>query len=400
MNKIFEGIKVLDCGSFIAIPAATTILSDFGADVIKIEPPGAGDPYRQVPRLPGSPESDFNYGWMVDNRNKKGLALDIATPEGREILLRLVSQSDVFATNFPDRVRNRLGITYEQLGELNKRLIYASFSGYGERGSEANKPGFDVTAWWARSGMMDMVRADAAAEPARPTLGLGDHSSAMTLFAGIVTALYQRELTGRGGQVSSSLLANGLWSNAYYTQAALCGARFIDRPPREQALNALTSYYRCADGRWLILTIVNEERHWPSLAAALGRPELVKDARFTTRSQRYTHSVELIEILDEVFATHDREHWRGRLNANGIIFDIVATAEDLPRDQQLLDNDMLVPFAGESMLTIDSPFTVAGTDKVQPRQAPGVGQHSEEVLLSAGYDTSRIKELQARGIVA
>jgi crotonobetainyl-CoA:carnitine CoA-transferase CaiB-like acyl-CoA transferase len=399
VTKIFEGLKVLDCGSFIAIPAATTILSDFGADVIKIEAPGAGDPYRQVSRLPGSPESDYNYGWMLDNRNKKGLALDISRPEGQEVLLRLASQADVFATNFPARVRNRLGITYEQLGALNDRLIYASFSGYGEHGSEADKPGFDVTAWWARSGMMDMVRADAAADPARPTLGMGDHPSAMTLFACIVTALYQRELTGRGSQVSSSLLANGLWSNGYYAQAALCGAKFIDRPPREQAFNALTSYYRCRDGRWLILTIVNEEGHWPSLAASLGREELVNDPRFATRSQRHAHSAELIAILDEVFATANRDYWRETLNANGVVFDVVATVEDLPNDQQLLDNDVFVAFEGDSMLTVDSPISVKGADKVQPRPAPDIGQHSEEVLLEAGYNASTIRALQESGVV-
>jgi len=148
----------------VAAPAAATILSDFGADVIKIEPPGAGDPYRQLPKFPGNPESDYNYGWMLDNRNKRGLALDIAKQEGQAVLGRLVSQADVFITNYPLAVRQRLGIGYEALAPLNDRLIYASFSGYGERGEEANKPSFDMTAWWARSGMMDQVRPAAAAD--------------------------------------------------------------------------------------------------------------------------------------------------------------------------------------------------------------------------------------------
>ena len=399
MKKIFEGLKVIDCGSFIAAPAAATILSDFGADVIKIEPPGTGDPYRQLPKFPGNPESDHNYGWMVDNRNKRGLALDIAKQEGQAVLSRLVSQADVFITNYPLGVRQRLGIGYEALAHLNDRLIYASFSGYGERGEEANKPGFDMTAWWARSGMMDQVRPAAAADPAKPTIGMGDHPSAVTLFASIVTALYQRERTGKGAQVGSSLLANGLWSNAFLAQAALCGAKFIDRPPREQSFNAMVTYYRCRDRRWLLLTIANEERQWPVLAECLGQKDLIDDPRFLARADRHARAAELIAILDEVFATKDRSDWRAILNANGIIFEAVATPEDIPEDQQLLANEVLIPFEGDTMLTVDSPFLVEGAEKVQPRQAPSVGQHSDEVLGEAGYDEAAIQGLRECGAI-
>src|SRR3954463_7833476 len=154
---IFEGLKVLDCASFIAAPAAATVLSDFGADVIKIEPPGLGDPYRNLPNRPGYPVSPHNYGWLLESRNKKSLALDLGKPEGQEVLRRLVAQADVFITNFPPAVRQRLGITWETLHPLNERLIYASFTGYGEKGEEANKPGFDSNAYWARSGLMDLV---------------------------------------------------------------------------------------------------------------------------------------------------------------------------------------------------------------------------------------------------
>jgi crotonobetainyl-CoA:carnitine CoA-transferase CaiB-like acyl-CoA transferase len=399
VKKIFEGLKVLDCGSFIAAPAAATILSDFGADVIKIEPPGSGDPYRQVSKFPGNPESEYNYGWMLDNRNKRGLALDLAKPGGQAVLGQLASQADVFITNFPQGVRQRLGISYEALAPLNDRLIYASFSGYGERGEEANKPGFDMTAWWARSGMMDQVRPAAGAGPAKPTVGMGDHPSGMTLFASIVTALYQRERTGKGAQVGSSLLANGLWSNGFLAQAALCGARFFDRPPREQAPNAMTSHYRCRDGRWLLLTIANEERYWPVLVQCLGRENLINDPRFSTRTERHARSAELIAILDEVFATRDRSDWRTILGASGLVFEVVATLEDIPNDQQLLANEILVPFEEDTMLTIDSPFFVDGAEKVQPRHAPSVGEHSDKILREAGYDEAAIRDLRECGAI-
>jgi crotonobetainyl-CoA:carnitine CoA-transferase CaiB-like acyl-CoA transferase len=396
---MFEGLKVLDCGSFIAAPAAATILSDFGADVIKIEPPGAGDPYRAVPKLPTSPQSDQNYAWMLAARNKRGLALDLAKPAARDVVRRLVGGADVFITNFPAAVRKKLGLTYEDLAPLNDRLIYASFTGYGDKGDEANKPGFDMTAWWARSGLMDGVRTDAAAPPARALTGMGDHPSGIALYASIVMALYQRQLTGKGAHVGTSLLANGLWSNGFMAQAALCGARFIDRPPREQALNALTNYYQCRDGRWLILTIVND-RQWPVLARCLGRDDLIADPRFATGRDRAIHAGELTAIFDQVFATRERAEWRAELSANGVVFDVVAAAQDIGTDQQLIANDILMPFEGDTTLTVTSPVFVEGQEKVRPRPPPTVGQHSDEVLREAGYDEASIKRLRQDGAVA
>jgi crotonobetainyl-CoA:carnitine CoA-transferase CaiB-like acyl-CoA transferase len=396
---IFTGLKVLDCGSFIAAPAAATVLSDFGAAVIKIEPPGTGDPYRQLSQLPGSPKSAYNYAWMLDSRNKRSIGLDLSKPEGQAVLRRLVVGADIFITNYPPGVRQRLGVSYETLAPLNERLIYASFTGYGEKGDEVNKPGFDVTAWWARSGLMDIVRTEADAFPVRPTPGMGDHPSAIALFAGIVMALYQRERTGKGVQVSSSLLANGLWSNGYLAQAALCGASFTARPPREQALNALTTYYRCRDGRWLILTILNEERQWPIFTKCLGREDLLTDPRFATKADRLARSHELVAILDEIFATRERSEWRTILDAHGVVFDVVATPEDIPTDPQLLANEILVPFDGDAMLTINSPIFLEGAKKVKPRHPPSIGQHSDEVLREAGYDETAIQDLRACGAV-
>jgi crotonobetainyl-CoA:carnitine CoA-transferase CaiB-like acyl-CoA transferase len=400
MTRLFEGLKVLDCGSFIAAPAAATILSDFGADVIKIEPPGAGDPYRAIPKLPASPQSDENYAWMLASRNKRGLALDLGKPAAREVICRLISTADIFITNFPLAVRKKFRLNYADLALLNERLIYASFTGYGERGEEANKPGFDITAWWARSGLMDGVRTEAKAPPARPLTGMGDHPSGISLYASIVMALYQRQITGKGAYVGTSLIANGLWSNGVMAQAALCGARFIDRPPREQSLNAFTNYYRCGDGRWLILTILNEERHWPVLAKCLGREELIDDPRFLTKRDRLAHAVELTAIFDEVFASKDRVEWRDILNAGGIVFDVVASAQDIRDDKQLFANEILVPFEGEETLTITSPVFLAGQQKALPRRPPAVGEHTEVILREAGYDAAAIERLRAEGAVA
>ncbi len=398
-NAIFDGLKVLDCASFIAAPAAATVLSDFGADVIKIEPPGAGDPYRKLPNLPGYPISPHNYAWMLDARNKKSLALDLSKPEGQAILRRLVAETDVFITNFPPAVRQRLGITYDALAPLNPRLIYASFTGYGETGDEANKPGFDSNAWWARSGLMDLVRADEETTPARSVAGMGDHPCAMTLFSGIVTALYKRERTGQGSHVKTNLMANGVWASGVLAQAKLCGAQFQPRRSRTQALNAVVNHYRCRDGRWIILSLLSEERQWPTLVRCLGREDLIADPRFATMADRHARSQELIKVFDEIFATRDLAEWRAILDGSGLIFGVVGILDDIPQDRQMRENDVLIPFEGDTMLTINSPIWIDGSDKSPPRHPPKVGEHSDEVLRAAGYAEDDIRSLRQAGII-
>jgi formyl-CoA transferase len=397
---IFDGLKVLDCASFIAAPAAATVLSDFGADVIKIEPPGLGDPYRNLPNLPGYPASPHNYSWMLEARNKRSLALDLSRPEGQAVLHRLVAETDVFITNFPPAVRERLALTYARLAPLNERLIYASFTGYGEKGEEANKPGFDSNAYWARSGLMDLVRADENTTPARSVAGMGDHPCAMAFYGAIVTALYQRERTGKGSHVASNLMANGVWAASVLAQAKLCGAKFQERRSREHALNAVTNHYQCKDGRWIILSLLTEEKQWPALARCLGRDDLVTDERFATKAGRHARSVELIRIFDETFATKPLAEWRQILDGNGLVFGVVGILDDIPDDKQMLENEVLVPFENDTMLTINSPIWVDGAKKVQPRKPPGIGEHSDEILRNAGYDEAAIRKLRASGAVA
>ena len=397
---IFDDLKVLDCASFIAAPAAGTVLSDFGADVIKIEPPGLGDPYRNLPNLPGYPASQHNYSWLLEARNKRSLALDLSRPEGQEVLRRLVTEADVFITNFPPAVRERLGLTFAELAPLNERLIYASFTGYGEKGEEANKPGFDSNAYWARSGLMDLVRADENTTPARSIAGMGDHPCAMAFYGAIVTALYKRERTGKGSHVSSNLMANGIWAASVLAQAKLCGATFQERRTREHALNAVTNHYKCKDGRWIILSLLNEEKQWPALARCMGREDLVTDERFATKAGRHARSLELIELFDGIFATRDLAEWRQILDGNGLVFGVVGILDDIPNDKQMLENEVLVPFENDTMLTINSPIWVDGAKKVQPRKPPGIGEHSDEILRTAGYDEAAIGKLRASGAVA
>jgi crotonobetainyl-CoA:carnitine CoA-transferase CaiB-like acyl-CoA transferase len=398
-ERIFDGLKVIDCASFIAGPAAATVMSDFGAEVVKIEPPGMGDPYRR--RAVPNPDNPLNPGFFFDSRNKRSIALDLRQDSGRRVLHRLVAAADVFITNYPPPARGRLGITYDDLKHLNERLIYASFTGYGETGPEADKPGFDATAWWARTGLMDLVRAGEQTTPARSLPGMGDHPSAMGTYGAIVTALYQREKTGKGNYVGSSLLANGLWANACSVQAALCGDTVRPQPPREEALSALRVHYQCRDGRWLLLSIAADEWRWDKFKTCFEHGGELDDARFATDAERNRHAKALVAILDRLFARHDLAHWRKTLDDAGLIFGVVGQVDDIRHDEQVLAAGFLKPYVDDPDLwTIDSPFFLAGQDKVAPHTAPAVGQNSDEVLRQYGYGEAEIAELRAAGVVA
>jgi crotonobetainyl-CoA:carnitine CoA-transferase CaiB-like acyl-CoA transferase len=395
-DSLFTGLKVIDCASWIAGPCAATILSDFGADVIKIEPPGTGDPWRTTQAIPGLPA---DYYWQLTSRNKRSLALDLKHREGQAVLHRLITQADIFVTNFPLPVRDRLRLAPVDLMPLNPRLVYASFTAYGEAGDEAAKTGFDSTAYWARTGLMDMVRADADTPPQRSMPGMGDHPSGTALYAAIVTGLYRREKTGQGGVVKTSLLQNGLWANGCAVQVRLFGQHVPMRPRRQDAPNALANHYQTRDGRWFIMALFNEQRQLASLLSAIGRPDLTNDPRFATTASRKANAHALVQVLDAVFATRDLADWRTILDGVGVTFGIVGTVDETASDAQMQACGALVPFAGEDTMTISSPFDIDGITKHAPRRAPGLGQHSSELLSEAGYSPADIEHLRGLGVV-
>lgn len=395
-DHLFSDLKVIDCASWIAGPAAATILSDFGADVIKIEPPGAGDPWRA---RTANPESKADHYWQLTSRNKRSLALDLKHAAGRAVLYRLTDGADVFITNFPLPVRERLKLAADDLLPRNPRLIYASFTAYGEQGPEAAKTGFDSTAYWARTGLMDIVRADPETVPSRSAPGMGDHPSATGLYAAIATALYRREKTGRGGLVSTSLLASGLWANACFVHTRLNGEHVPHRPPREVAPNPLANHYRARDGRWFIMALFNEQRQLRPFLAAIGRAHWADDSRFATAASRHGYAREIVALLDAAFAERDLEDWRRVLDGAGVTFGVVGTLDDIPGDEQMRACGALVPFPGGGE-TVSSPIQLDGETKVAPRRAPAVGQDTDAVLRDAGYSADEIAHLRERGVVA
>lgn len=392
MSKgLFSDLLVVDCASFIAGPAAATVLSDYGARVIKIEPPEIGDAYRNLFRLRGTPD-DVDYFWALDSRNKESLALDLRRPEAQAVLRTLVGKADVFITNIPFPARERLGVRAQDLMPLNRRLIYASLSPYGEHGAERDRTGFDATVWWARSGLMDMVRPTFDAEPAISMPGMGDHPTAMAMYGAIVTALYKRQTTGEGSEVSTSLLANGLWANGCQVQAALCGYELAPRPKRGDR-GALNEMYRTSDDRWFIVASTNPARDWPLLARSVGHAEWLADPLFATPEARLANGADLVSRLDAIFAGAPYEHWAKILSEGDVTFGIVGTIYDHFADPQIEANGLFPEFADHWLRTVDSPFQIEGEAKARPRMAPGIGQHTRELLEEFGCSAAEIAAL-------
>src|ERR1700676_4737286 len=305
-DNIFSGLKVVDLASFIAGPGAAVILSDFGADVIKVEPP-TGDAWRIGYKIPPQPRSHDNYPWHLNNRNKRGMALDLKSPHSAAVLERLVMWADVLIVNTPHPARKKLRLEYEDVAQWNPRLIYADLTGYGEKGPDASLPGFDITAYWARSGLLSLTR-DAGAPPTLPPSGSGDHATAVSLYSAIVTALYRREHTGKGSCVTTSLLAAGIWASAVPAQAALCDATFFPLHDRANPPNATFNVYRAADDTWFVIVLTPDK--WPALANGIGRPDLLGDARFADPVKQAASSAQLTAILDQIFASQPMAHWR------------------------------------------------------------------------------------------
>ena len=395
-----QGLRVLDLASFIAGPVATTVMGDYGAEVIKIEPPGEGDPQRKLGQAHSIPQHPVNYCWHMTNRNKRSVVLDLKHEQGRAAFDRLLATADVMVVNFPLKVRERLKMRYEDVKHINPKLIYASMTGYGERGPDADQPGFDSTAFFARSGLLDGLTYEGG-PPAFSLPAQGDQMTGMNLFAAIAMALLHRERTGEGSEVTTSLHASGLWSNAVLAQGALLGAYVAPRPPRTKPRSALANQYRTSDGRWIQLTIVREDKLWPELCQAIERTDLLDDPRFETTEKRRAHAPDLAAILDPVFAGRPWLEWRERLRRHDITFGLLGILRDVPDDEQAVANGAVVASSQPDMpRTISAPIRMSfAPEPVTPGAGPEHGAHTAEVLAELGYSTAEIEKLRSVGAI-
>lgn len=398
---LFAGLKVLDVGSWIAGPVATTILADYGADVIKVERPVEGDFYRLLSGLPGYPSAEHNYMWETDARNKKDVGINLKAPEGRDILCQLIEQADVYVTNQPFPQRRGLRLEYDDVKALKPDIIYASLSAYGETGPEKDKEGFDLVAYWARSGLMDLVR-DKDGRPAIAVPGMGDHPTAVSLYASIVTALLHRERTGEGSMVHTSLLGNGIWSAACIASAGFAGGDYVDYRAVRQTRTFAGSVYRCADGRFIQLTMVRSPEEFLAFFQVLGIPEILDDDRFSTPEALVLHSSDLMKITEAELMKKSSDDWLREFGQAGLNIVRIGTIEELIDDETVYLNNMVAkPTDPESKVPyiINHPVNVEALAKVGATPAPDLGQHTDEILGGMGLEAKQISELRSRGII-
>jgi crotonobetainyl-CoA:carnitine CoA-transferase CaiB-like acyl-CoA transferase len=400
-DYLFSGLKVIDCATVIAAPAAAMMLADYGADVIKIEQPGEGDMLRTLSDISTTPDADSNWFWQLDGRNKRGLALDLKQPVGKEILRKLVAGCDVFITNQPYSVRESLGITYDDLKPLNPSLIYASLTAYGEKGPERYRKGFDQLAYWARSGLMDLMRTPGES-PTQGLPGMGDHPTGVALYAGIVTALLKRERSGEGSMVETSLLANGLWSVAGIAQGVLADGDMPSWRSVNVCPSAMMRPYKTSDGRWLQFNMIRDEDLQSLLFVALGVPELFTDPRFNTPDLMLENREPLGLELQKIVEQNTAQHWLQTFDSFELPVNLIALVEESKDDPQIMQNQMAIAPEDERITTpliINHPIQISNVAKVGPVCAPALGEHNEEILRELGFNTDEISELQATRVI-
>src|ERR1700745_1389915 len=334
-ENIFSGLKVVNFPIFIAGPGAAVILSDFGADVIKVEPPN-GDMWRIGHKIPPQPQASDAYPWHLANRNKRGMTLDLKSPSAQLVLERLVTWADVLIVNTPHAARKKLGLEYDDVAGWNPRLIYADLTGFGEKGPDANLPGFDITSYWARSCLLSRT-GDPGAPPTWPVAGSGDNATAVGLYSAIVTALYRRERTGKGSYVTTSLLAEGIWSASVSIQAALSDAKFFGPHDRKNPANAAMNVYRAADETWFVLLVTPDKL--AALAKAIDRTDLLTDPRFSDPAKLVKNMPQLTAILDEIFCAEPMAHWYEVFNGVHVTFGAVRGPQEGINDPPLRGSD-------------------------------------------------------------
>ncbi|MGA0606651.1 CaiB/BaiF CoA transferase family protein [Phenylobacterium sp. VNQ135] len=406
MTKVMSGVRVLEVAEYAMAPAAAAIMSDWGANVLKIEHAERGDPIRGLRAWGVAPDvGGFTYLWEPFNRGKRSMGLNIATPEGRNILLRLAKNADVFITNFLPDARRNLGIDVADLRAVNPKIIYARGSAHGPKGPESERGGFDGLTYWQRSGAgVSAMPADTTDLITLPAPAFGDSQTGTALAAGVSAALFHRERTGEALVVDVSLLAAGMWA----MQASMVGANLSGMPElphsnHSTAPSPTSNYYRCSDGRFIALSMLQSDRYWARLCTLMGRADLANDPRFCTIDKRAENNRACILELDSVFEQHPLPYWTEILAQQEGQWAIVQVAKDLNEDRQAWANGYIQTVDYEDGRSLNLVSTPIQFDESPPelRPAPEHGAHTEEVLLEElGYDWDAILELKQQGVIS
>lgn len=394
---MLEGLKVVEYATYIAAPGAGAILADWGADVVKIESP-SGDPMRFFFDSIAT-ETAINPCFELDNRGKRGIVLDTTKPEGRDALLKLIDGADVFLTNLRPSSLQRGGFDYENVSKRNPKIVYASVTGYGLEGAEADRAGFDVAAFWARSGVQALFTPKGA-EPFPLRTGFGDHVTSLATAAGILAGLVERQRTGKGRLVEASLMraANYVLGSDLGIQHTF--GKVASTRPRVAQVSPLSNYFKTRDEKWVCLVSRQGGRDWEQICKAVGRMDLFADERFKSARGRRTHAVELVGALDEAFGALTLEEAARGLDEADIVWAPVQTPAEAINDPQLLAAGGVVEVPlpdGGSFKGSASPVRFPGADDGPKGPTPRQGEHTRAVLAELGYSDAQIEAMIAAG---
>jgi crotonobetainyl-CoA:carnitine CoA-transferase CaiB-like acyl-CoA transferase len=402
MSDLLEGIRVVEAAIYGFVPSAAAALADWGADVVKVEHPVHGDPIRGLVSYGVKPgDGGVTPLWEVFNRGKRSVGIDLATEQGLQLLMELIDEADVFLTNFMRPARAKLGIDVDHVLARNPRIIYGRGTGHGPIGPDADKGGFDGVTYWSRSG------ASAAASPPDygfpvmlPGPAFGDVQTGMNLAGGVVSALYRREKTGKGGVVDVSLLNSGLWATIATAHAG--GTANISQLDRRNPPNPLTNLFRTGDGRFFVLGLLESDPHWPGLCQVLGRPELETDPRFDSHAARGRNAAECVKVFDEIFAALTLAEVTEKLNAQTGPWSLVSMPGDTLADEQAVVNGYLQVLDydnGATLPLVTAPVQFDGSEAPRLTRAPGHGEHTDEVLLALGHSQEDLIDLKVAGVI-
>ncbi|HYG26182.1 MAG TPA: CaiB/BaiF CoA-transferase family protein [Caulobacteraceae bacterium] len=397
---MLEGLKVVELATYIAAPGAGGIMADWGAEVVKIEPP-RGDPMRQFFDTLGS-DQDSNPVFELDNRGKRGVVLDITRPEGREAALKLVRGADIFLTNVRPEGLKRAALDWESLREENPRLIYCSLTGYGLQGPDADKPGMDVASFWSRAGV-GAITAPKGVEPFPIRTGMGDHVCSLATVSAILAAVIERSRTGEGRLVETSLMRAGVYAIGSDMAIQLRLGKLASTRPREQAVQPLANFFRTGDGRWINILVRQGGADWPAIAKACDREHLLEDPRFASSRLRRENGAALIDELDAGFGALPYDEVARRLNAADVTWAPYQTPREVVEDPQAHAAGCFVETPDHDGRTFTAPAGPArfpGADDGPKGPAPRLGEHTGEVLAELGYTAAEIEALKSAGIAA
>jgi crotonobetainyl-CoA:carnitine CoA-transferase CaiB-like acyl-CoA transferase len=401
MAGSLDGVKVVELAQFQQGPVAGMRLGDLGADVIKVEPK-TGDAGRGMMRIVGADTGlkGRNYYFESCNRNKRSIVLDLNTGKAKEIFFKLIRRADVFLTNLSINAPKRLGIDYKVLSAINPRIIYAHASGWGREGPDADTLSFDYTGI-ARSGTM-MMSGERGGPPGTLIPGMGDEQGGLICAWAITAALYAREKTGKGQLVDTSLMGALIALHGVNFAAPGVLGKEYSRLLRTEAGNPIYNHYQCRDDKWIVIAHLQPDRYWPNVCKAMSLEELVSDPRFNSIEARHDNCKELVAILDERFATKTRDEWMKIFKNENVICTPVQSAREVFDDPQALANNYIIevehPVWGKIKM-IGFPWTFHETPASVRREAPELGQHTEEILLELGYSWEDITRLKDEGVI-